>query len=85
MKKINKYITHRFILLYFDPLNYTIYETSFAVLYKCKKLENRNLKATRINIQRLAREMEIFSKYLLPFHSDSLASFFILLYFSFVI
>ena len=61
MKKINKYITHRFILLYFDPLNYTIYETSFAVLYKCKKLENRNLKATRINIQRLAREMEIFS------------------------
>ena len=64
MKKINKYITHRFMLLYSDLLNNTIYETSFAVLYKFKTLENRNLKAITMNIQSLAIEMDISSKYL---------------------
>ena len=84
MKKINKYITHRFMLLYSDLLNNTIYETSFAVLYKFKKLENRNLKGIGIIIQSLAIEMEISSKYPFPFPSDSLAGFFILC-FSFAI
>ena len=84
MKKINKYITHRFMLLYPDLLNNTIYETSFAMLYKFKTLENRNLKAITMNIQSLAIEMDISSKYPLPFPSDSLTGFFILC-FSFVI
>ena len=52
------------MLLYSDLLNNTIYETSFAVLYKFKTLENRNLKAITMNIQSLAIEMDISSKYL---------------------
>ena len=41
-RRINKYITNRFILLHSDALNCTFYETRFTVIYKCNRRDNNN-------------------------------------------